>query len=158
MKPLPAIALSFAACAFFSACATEPRSVETPSGKPEVTINAKVSDIKAAILGEMVDVGYTVTKDSDFSLELTRPANGAEEFAASLTIGNAYSSNRRIADFTFIPTEGAVRVIASCRLESQMPGGQVNSAQITDNKTFNVYEAMFAKIKARLETQKSGAR
>ena len=126
----------------------------TASGKPELTISATLTDVKSAILGEMVNHGYSVDQDTDYMMRMSRPLKGGEDFGAALAVGNAYSSNRRVTIFTFVKQPEGIRVVVSSAWSAQMPGGQVNTTELTDNgNIFNAFETMLQDIKARLENK-----
>lgn len=140
-------------------CATPvERVARTESGRPEIIIRAEISAIKSAIVSHLIGYGYTLTKDSDVMLEMTRTTNGAETLSAAMTIGNAYSSNRRVETFTLLRTDAGIRVIEQGRLESTMPGGATNSAPINSNETFNIYQKWFEEIKTKLEAASPAAK
>ena len=82
-------------------CATQvERRYSTPSNSPEVTVNASKEEITNYLLSALVDIGYSVTDQSSNNLELERKLQGNEEFLVDMTIGNAYSNNKRISRFT----------------------------------------------------------
>jgi hypothetical protein len=140
---------------FLAGCVTMPEKMTvTPSGNPEVEIATKdISAIKAAVISRLVNEGYSVEKDTDYSLELTRATKGAEDFAAALSIGNSYSSNRRFVVYTFIKRGDIVRVIAAPGLRAQMPGGQVNTMPLSSGNVYNLYQQQLFDIKAEIERQ-----
>lgn len=126
----------------------------TSSGKPEVVIHTTdVGAIKSLILADLINYGYQIEKDTPYLLELTRPANSTENFGASLSIGNAYSTNYRVASYTFVQTNDGIRVIASAALRAQLPGGQVNSSPLNDNgNVYNTFQKQLLDIKKKLES------
>jgi len=137
----------------FGCAAPQPAKISiTPSGRPEATIRAPIEQIKSAIISEEVNYGYTVEKDTPYLLVLVRDVNGKENTGIAMTIGNMYSNNSRTASYTFASEGGSVRVVASMALRAQMPGGQVNTADINDNgDVYNTYQKQLNDIKARLE-------
>jgi hypothetical protein len=137
-----------------SGCGTPvTKSVMTASGKPEVVITTtEVGQIKAMIIGDLVNHGYSVEQDTEYSLTLARPTKGMEDVAASIGTGNAYSTNRRVANYTFIKQGDSVRVIGSSSLRAQMPGGQVRSNSLDDNANiFNTFQQQLQEIKTKIE-------
>ena len=145
--------LTFALALFSSGCvAPQPYLAVTPSGKPEMVINAPVGKIKAAIIGDMVNNGYAgVEQDTEYMLRFSRPVDGKEAFGAALSTGNAYSTNKRVVTFTFVPTADGVRVIVSNAWTAQMPGGQTNTTELNSGEIFNYYYMTLQSIKAGLE-------
>lgn len=124
---LPVIcAAGLFAVTLFSGCVTQqPKMTQTASGKPEVVIaTTDVDAIKSAVISSLVNHGYTVEKDTPYELEMTRPTNSTENLAASLSIGNSYSTNSRVATYMFAKQNGSVRVIVHMFLRAQMPGAR----------------------------------
>ena len=71
MKSLCAL-LTLGSCAL-GACSA-PAQLDTPSGRPEVTISRTTPDnVKAAVVRKMIDKGFQVTKDAQFELAFDRP-------------------------------------------------------------------------------------
>lgn len=137
-----------------NACATPVAKITTtPSGKPEVVINVRnVDAVKAAIITDMVNYGYQIEKDTPYLLEMARPANSSEDMMAALSIGNAHSTNHRVASYTFVTNDDGIRVIVSTSLRAQLPGGKVNSMQLNDNgNVYNTFQTQLFEIKAKIE-------
>lgn len=44
----------------------------TPSGRPEVTVNATAKDVKTAFVGTMSNFGYQLKRDTDFQVVMER--------------------------------------------------------------------------------------
>jgi hypothetical protein len=132
----------------------EPLISITASGKPEVTIRAELAVIKSEIIGDLVNYGYTVEQDNDYTLRTSRPLKGNEEVLASVFIGNSYSTNRRVHNYTFVKTDQGVRIIVSAAITAQMPGGQVNSSELTTNsRNFNDIQRDLNALKTRIESR-----
>ena len=85
--------LALCVTALVSGCATPvARNVQTASGKPEVTIaRTDVSAVKSHFLNLSINDGYSLEKDSEFTLELSRSLEGMENLAATMVAGNGYS-------------------------------------------------------------------
>ena len=140
-----------------SGCATAPPRTEvTRSGRPEIVIAAPVQSIKSAIVADMMREGYTIQKDTDLLLEFSRPTKGAEDFLTSMAVGNGYSTNTRVTQFTIVRDgENAFRVFVSSSVQAQMPGGQVKSMSLNENNNvFNTYQAALKKMKDDLEAKR----
>ena len=128
------------------------KMASTASGKPEAVINADLAAIKSAIIGNLVNYGYTIEQDTEYMLRFSRPLKGGEDFAASLLVGNSYSTNRRVTTYTFSRQPEGVRIIVSSALSAQMPGGQVNTSELADQgATFNTFQKDLNEMKAKLE-------
>jgi hypothetical protein len=111
-----------------------------------------MSVIKALIIGNLLNFGYAVEQDTEYSLTLTRPVEGMENIAASIGAGNSYSTNRRVATFTFVKQPEGVRVVASSAWRAQMPGGQVRTSSLDDNgQIFNALQKELLAIKEKVE-------
>jgi hypothetical protein len=142
------------AVVFVAGCESVPKSLYTPSGKPELTIRAPLSAIKSEIVADLVRYGYNVEADSDYMLRLSRPLQSGENIGASLSIGNAYSSNRRVTIYNFSQSNGEVHVVVSSMWQAQMPYGQVNQTELTDNaKVFNTFQEQLRLIRDKLEAK-----
>jgi len=139
-----------------SGCVTAPKKItHTESGKPEVIINTdSVDNIKTALISKMLKSNYQLIRDTQYIMEFKRPANFNENLNASLSIGNAYSSNYRVTIFTFIKTKVGIRVISSASLQAQLPGGQVNSMPLNSGNVYNIYQRMLFDLKSKLENGK----
>jgi hypothetical protein len=124
----------------------------TPTGRPEVTINAPIDRIKAEIISVALNEGYTIDQDSTYMLRFSRPLGAGENFGAALTVGNAYSANRRVTTYTFSPHGVGVRVVVSSQWQAQMPGGQSKSTELADGgNVFNAHQQALMNIKEKLE-------
>lgn len=139
-----------------SGCTTVPKMCQTASGKPEVTIKSTdISLIKSEIITDMMNSNYNIVKDTDYMLEMTRPATSGENFTAGMSIGNTYSTNYRSAIFNLAKLKTGTRVVASLALKAQLPGGQVNSMSMNDNgNVFNSYQQMLMDIQEKVEASK----
>jgi len=140
---------------FLASCASMPDKIQnTPTGKPEVIINySNVDDIKASLIADYLIDGYTVTKDTPYLLELQRNTKGNEDFAAYFAVGNAYSSNYRLVSINLIKSDGKVRVVVTNSFKAHMPFGQVNTAEITNNKVFNFWQTYLNGLKKKFENK-----
>lgn len=140
-----------------SGCATPPPKIEvTRSGKPEVTIaTSNLSEIKSLIINDLVDVGYSVESDTEYSLTLSRQLKGTENFGAAMTVGNSYSTNTRVSSYTFAKTDGSIRVVASTGWRAQMPGGQTRITPLEDGAAqFNIFQEQLNGIKLSIESRR----
>lgn len=93
-------------------CAAELPAVNTPSGKPEVTIDeATVSLVKSAIMNRALSRGWTVTGDTTNTLRIEKPAN--DNILTEMLLGSQANMvpNYRI-NFTFVQIDRATRVVA----------------------------------------------
>jgi len=100
-----------ALCAAVAGCQTAAQAPSTASGKPEVTIKAQTAAIKARLLSLAMDRRFSVTKDTEYLLQIEKPT---ENLGAAILLGSKYDSTpaERIV-FTFAPVGDSVRVVAS---------------------------------------------
>ena len=136
-----------------SGCVGIAPELQTASGKAETTIEGvEPQQIKAAIVSELLNDGYTVEGDSSFSLVLTRPLKDSENFAAGMILGNGGEMSRT-ATFTVAPTTtGAVRVVVSLAVRRQGIGGQMKTSTLDNVQNVRVMWQEFLKtIKRKLE-------
>jgi hypothetical protein len=83
----------------------------TASGKPEVTIRAPVSKIKATMISKAMNQGLTITKDTEYLLQFDRPT---QNMGAAILLGSRYDGvpNERYV-LTFAPEGESTRVVAA---------------------------------------------
>ncbi|MGY4333300.1 hypothetical protein ACVWWG_007717 [Bradyrhizobium sp. LB7.2] len=92
-------------------CQTTAQAPSTASGKPEVTIKAPASAIKARLISLAMDRRLNVTKDTEYLLQVEKPS---ENLGAAILLGPKYDSipaERYV--FTFAPMGDSTRVVAS---------------------------------------------
>jgi len=153
----PKITLSLFAASLslfmFSGCVTIEKSTVTASGKPEVVIaTTDTGRIKALLIGELLNHGYSVVSDNEYALSLTRPTKGMEDVAASLAAGNTYSTNLRYATYNFVPLgNGTIRVIASSGWRAQMVGGQIRDEPLNNGNVYNTFQKQLLEVKELIE-------
>ncbi|MGJ4932178.1 hypothetical protein ACQR1I_35425 [Bradyrhizobium sp. HKCCYLS2038] len=94
-----------------SGCQTAAQAPATASGKPEVTIRAATAAIKARLLSLAMDRRFSVTKDTEYLLQIEKPSDNV---GAALLLGSRYDATpaERIV-FTFAPIGDSTRVVAS---------------------------------------------
>jgi len=137
-------------------CATPvERVASTPSGSPEVTINADIQSVRNAVINRVLsyDGGYSLISQTDNLLEFERTLTGTgESMVAALSVGNSYSNNTRVLRINLINSgNNQVRVIAKNYMKAVMVGGQVNMEPLESNNVFNLYYNDFQKLKQELE-------
>ena len=125
-------------------CASQPeRLYTTVSGKPEVTINAPIEDVKGAVIQRMAINSWTVKSDSDYQTSFTKPCTSGGSLMACATsqalLGNAYSTTPDFdATILWLKTPDGIKVmLSSYNLSTQMAFGQVNRASLLGNN--NLY-------------------
>ncbi|BEV46021.1 hypothetical protein [Afipia carboxidovorans] len=103
------IAALFAALSVAACQTAQPPS--TASGKPETTIRAPVSKIKALIISRAMNNGMSITKDTEYMLQFEKPT---ANLGAAVLLGSRYDStpNERYV-VTFAPLGDETRVVIS---------------------------------------------
>lgn len=148
------IFISILTVAFLVGCATPvERSTYTASGSPEVTIDASIDEVRNEVLSMVLNYGYSLINQTNNLLEFQRQAEGQENFAAALSVGNSYSSNYRKLNVNLIEMNGSVRVIIRSSLEARMIGGQVNTSNAMSNSLFNAYQEDLENLKLFIERE-----
>ena len=153
MKPLTIATL---AILFFAGCATPPAKIaNTASGRPEVIIaDTQVGRVKSLLIGELVNDGYSIEQDTDYSLTMSRDLKGGEQIGAAMLVGNSYSSNSRLTSFNFVQGGQNLRVIASGTIRAVMPGGKTNTLSLDNNNAvFNILQELLNEIKERIDSK-----
>lgn len=81
----------------------------TPSHRPEVVVQAKPAEAKAAIIGTLVNLGDSLVRDSDFQLVMEQQVDDA---VANALLGSRYDPTVEYRmTFTFLPVGDGTRVI-----------------------------------------------
>lgn len=132
-------------------CASEPRMNETASGNPEVTIKRPAEKVKPIILSKMMNMGADLEQDSPYLMTFSRKPTPGQDFAAAMLVGNNYSQNRAIAEFTLFPESGSTRVVGKGYLKANMPFGGVRKEQFNGNNTFNQLQRILNEVKKEAE-------
>lgn len=142
-------------------CTTLPNGEATKTTRlPEALIAASVNAIKAELLTRMSIHGYTLESEHDHILRFSRPLKGMESFGAAVALGNAYSENWRITQYTLIPMmDGSVRVSASSKWNVKLPGGQSREMELADEgSVFQIIQCELDSVKEKLEAVHDGGR
>jgi hypothetical protein len=147
------ILFALAALVCLSGCVTDAASSyapATPSGKPEVTIRAPLPQIKSAIISRAMNRGYSVTRDTDYLLQVEKPS---DNMAAQILLGSRYDStpNERYV-FTFAPGKDEVRVVAATMFVTNPGSAFEQLTPITTGKGIQQTQVSLDEIKSQLET------
>ncbi len=130
-------------------CAT-PVTHNTPSGKPEVTINGVDADtVAASVIDRMINRGYNVTNSNNRMLVFEKPL---ENTMAAALYGSRYDSqpNVRIT-YNINNYQNKTRVVASFAVVTN-PGSSFERLTPANNNQDTVkYQDMLNEIKASLE-------
>lgn len=132
-----------------SGCATT-SALNTPTGKPEVTISGVSADeVASAIINKMIDSGYNVTSTDNRMLVFEKPL---KNFVAMFVYGSNYDRqpNARIT-FNINQFENKTRVVASFATITN-PGSAFEKVNHSErNASMPKYQEMLNEIKASLE-------
>lgn len=119
--------------ALLAGCATS--LMTTPSGGPEVTINAPVAKVRARAINDMVNRGYTPTKTDSLNIIFEKDST----MMASAFFGSGYDlqARNRVKITLVDDGAGAVRVLCRGYIVSNPSSGFERENEITgSNKTF----------------------
>lgn len=143
-------AAAFTAGLLLSSCGT-PVSHATASGKVEVVINGTTPEAtKAALVNEMVNHGYRITKDTPFETAFDRPT---DNIAAAVLLGSKYDAqpNARVSYF-ITPTPPTVRVVADIAIITNPGSGFERRTEMNASQDSVQLQALLDQIKVLLET------
>lgn len=138
-----------------ASCAT-PVQHNTPSGKPEVTIESSdTGEIKSQLVNRMIDRGYTITRDTDYLIAFDRPVDAAGGgLMVGLLFGSRYDGtpNARIS-FTLSKMGDRVRVVADMRIVTNPGSAFERTTEVNQNAdSLGVFD-MLRSIKRVVESQ-----
>lgn len=142
----------------FAGCATAPpKSAETPSGHPEITIaSTDMQRIRGNLISRNATTGWILEQETQSILLFTRTdsSGSAQSAATQVLLGNAYSTPPKYeARYTLIPVATGTRVIVNASVSTQMPGGQVNRLSLSHaSATFNPFQAQLERVKSEVES------
>lgn len=144
------ILLTIASALLLAGCQTAAEAPTTASGKPEVTIKASAAAVKARLLSLALDQRYSVTKDTEYLLQMEKPS---DNLGAALLLGSKYDSTpaERIV-FTFAPVGDSVRVVAASMFVTNPGSGFEQLTPISSGEGVNRTQATLQEIKVSLET------
>lgn len=148
--------ISIFAAVLLAGCQTAAQGPTTASGKPEVTIRASVPAIKAQLISKAMDRRFSVTKDTEYLLQIEKPS---DNLGAALLLGSKYDAipNERIV-FTFAPLGDGVRVVAATMYVTN-PGSAFEQLMPAENaEAANKTQASLMEIKQALEATPAIAR
>lgn len=140
----------FAAALFLTGCQTVQHA--TPSGRPEVTIAAPSNEVKTAFVGTLTNLGYSLTKDTNFQIAMERPVDNV---MANVLLSSKYDPTveARITA-TFLELSGATRVTTDMGIVRN--GGSAFEAVTSVNNSPDSVgvQNLLQEIKAGLESGK----
>ncbi len=149
MQKVILLAASLLAAATLHGCGT-PVQHATASGNVEVTISAPTADVvKAALVNEMVNRGYRITKDTPYEVVFDKPV---ENFAAQLLLGSRYDGvpNARIS-YMIAATPPTVRVVADMAIITNPGSSFERRTPLNNGQDSMQVQTILDSIKTKLE-------
>ncbi|EPO9568703.1 TPA: hypothetical protein ACGQLE_004295 [Escherichia coli] len=132
-------------------CATpEPLHKNTASSKPEgVYPGATVESVRNALMTRCNN-GGAMTSVTENEVTCKKRLEGGGAIMTQVLIGNSYSTPPIAAlHYTIGPQPDGVKVWADMWVETQMPGGQVNTMPANDNHTRNILQDGLDRLKIK---------
>lgn len=128
-----AVSAALIVTTFLAACAATPPPLNTPSGKPEVTINSSDrSAVKGALINVLMTNGYSIDQDSDFTLLVSKEVPEGKAIMYQAMYGNANSSAPRISiQISMGTVNGQTRVMAIGQARMKNAYGKEDVQDIT---------------------------
>ena|SRR5690242_12775672 len=135
-----------------AACAT-PSHMQTASGNPEVTIaTTDRAAVKGAVINSFVSRGFTLDQEGDYSLQFSKPMEGAGGVMYQAMLGNSYSSTPRWnVNITLAPLTGETRVVGKAFVRMQNAFGKEDTNDMTSGKAGQQIMEMLQQVKKSLE-------
>lgn len=145
------IIAALAAAVAVSACQTVQHA--TPSGRPEVTINAPMDDVKATYVGTLTNFGYSMVRDTNYQIVMEKPV---DNLMANVLLSSRYDPTveARITA-TFLNMGGQTRVTTDMGIVRN--GGSAFEAVTPLNGSQDSVgvQSLLNEIKSELEAGKS---
>lgn len=125
---------------------------DTPSGKPEVSVRASTKDVKMAFVGTLVNLGYSVKRDSDFQIVLEHPV---ENVMANILMGSEYDPTVEArVTATFLEMNGSTRLIAELGIVRNGGSAFEQVDNFTNSRDSQGIQNVMNDIKSGLEAHK----
>lgn len=125
--------LAAAAVGLLSGCVLPEQQPQMPSS---VTFRAReITAVQNLIVAHCIQGGSTVTAQTANGVTCEHQLSGSQAFWTQLAIGNAYSTTP-VAQIRYSLAQLGTDVMVGwdADVHTQMPGGQINSTQVTDNR------------------------
>ncbi len=144
------IALAATVSAVLLAGCGTPVNHATISGKPEVSISGTTPDaVKAAIINEMINRQYRISKDTPYEIAFDKPTDNA---AAILLLGSKYDAVPNVrASYYITSTPPTVRVVADLAVITNAGSGFERRTDVNGNEDTLKIQMQLDGIKASLE-------
>ncbi|MFM0046330.1 hypothetical protein [Paraburkholderia sediminicola] len=146
--------LAIATLPFLFGCATQQALMtDTQSGYPETIFEgASLQDVQNLLIGRCSQLGGMVTDTNSNTVVCSRTLEGQQAVLAQLLLGNSYSTTPvdRIR-FILDSNGSSVHVTAYESVETTMPFGQVNRAELKSNNARNALQAGLDRLNREYE-------
>jgi len=142
------IILSIVGLVVLSGCAaTAP--LETPSGRPEATINADKATVKAEMLNRSVNAGWQITRESE-SMVIVQKVNPS--IMANVLLGSQWdpTTELRIV-YTMVAAGSRTRVVADASIITNEGTAFERVMPITNNKQNEMIRLELENLKTYVE-------
>ncbi len=137
-------------CGILISCAANQR-LATPSGRPEVTVNATVSRAQNVTIDVMASNGYALTSQTSNALVFEKEMPPDQAMVFLIGVGNPYSSQpKSIVRFVFTSSGGQVRIYGTVQASTQGPFGQTTNLDITSGKSAQALQTSLEALKQRI--------
>ena len=137
-----AMALTLAGCAM-----TAP--LETASGKPETSIVADKSVVKAELLNRLVTSGWQINRETD-SMVVVEKVN--PNIMANVLLGSQYDPTTELrVRYTIIPAGNSTRVLADASIVTNEGSAFEQVMPITNNKANEMIRMELENLKMYVE-------
>lgn len=122
----------------------------TPSGRPEVTINGRVGEQAAtAIMNQMVNSGYSTKSVTSTMLVFEKPVNN---ILASALLGSHYDSTPAArVTYTIMETESTTRIVTSLAMITNPGSAFERVTPMNNSKSSTSYQEFLYQLKNELE-------
>jgi hypothetical protein len=130
-------------------CGT-PVTHATGSGKVEVAINGTAPEaVKAALVNNMLNAGYRITKDTAYEIAFDRPT---DNIAVAVLLGSKYDAqpNARVS-YSIAATPPTVRVVADIAIITNPGSGFEQRTEMNGSQDSVQVQALLDNMKASLE-------
>ncbi|MEI6177142.1 MAG: hypothetical protein WCS43_09640 [Verrucomicrobiota bacterium] len=144
----------FILCTSLALCSCQTISINTPSGRPEVTAKSSISRAKTTAIHMMASAGYSLASQSENTLtfECQMPPGDAALYL--IAVGNSYYSQPVwTTRFTFVPVGNEVKIYGTVKASAQGPFGQIQSTDLTTGKAGQQLQQLLEEIRRRVNSR-----
>lgn len=124
----------------------------TPSGRPEVTINASRAQIKSQLIESFATGGYHIRDETESSILFTRQLDPADGAIYRAFLGTRYSSEPEWEiRVTIVDSGGATRLFANAEVVMQNAFGRVDRNNYTHGRHAAELQSALQGLKLQVE-------